>query len=266
MPNPPSRPLDGVRIAITRPVGTGRKLARSVRKLGGTPLLLPGSSLRAPPDAEAARTALRRALAAEVVIFTSPAAVRFAERLMGLHGTARALAPGRGTAAALRRAGVGEVTAPDREDSEGLLALPALRKARGRLVGVIGAAGGRGLLERTLALRGARVTLAHVYERVPARLDRRHAAALLRVRKRPLFVLLSSTRALGNVVEALPPDARQALMHGTAVVSSERLVDAAGAAGFAHVLRAASTHARDLLAAVVNTGSREGSLLACPHE
>ncbi|HKT41735.1 MAG TPA: uroporphyrinogen-III synthase, partial [Rhodanobacteraceae bacterium] len=99
------RPLKGTRIAITRPVGTGAAWARRVRALGGTPLLLPGSSLRAASDARAARAALRMALACDVAIFTSPAAVKFALRLDALRSRATPLAPGAGTRAALRRAG-----------------------------------------------------------------------------------------------------------------------------------------------------------------
>ncbi|HEU0276199.1 MAG TPA: uroporphyrinogen-III synthase, partial [Rhodanobacteraceae bacterium] len=90
------RPLAGIFVAITRPAGTGGALARRVRALGGTPLLLPGSSLRTPLDASVARTALRTALACDVAIFTSPAAVRFAHRLGARLGRGRVLAPGAG--------------------------------------------------------------------------------------------------------------------------------------------------------------------------
>lgn len=243
-------PLAGTRIAITRPVGSGAALARRVRALGGEALLLPGSRLRACPDAAAARAGLRTALGAAVVIFTSPAAVRFAAALTRLDTGARVLAPGSGTATALQRAGVTAVH-PQREDSEGLLALPALQCVRGQHVALVGAAGGRGLLERELAARGARVSLAYVYQRAPARLDRRHAAALLRHPERALFVLLTSAQALTHILAALPPAARTALLAGTAIGSSGRLLDAARAAGFAQAWPAASAHADDLLAAVL---------------
>ena len=245
------RPLSGTRIAITRPAGTGVALARRVRVLGGTPLLLPGSSLRAAPDATAARKALREALACDMVIFTSPAAVKFARRLGGLRGRAVVLAPGSGTQRALRRAGCKRVIAPVREDSEGVLALPVLRRVRGRRIGIIGAAGGRGLLDRELAARGAGVIHAHIYQRAPARLDRRHADALQRDTRKPLYVLLSSAEALTNIVAGLPDDARCALLRGTAVASSERIAASARKAGFARVLRAKSAHATDMLEAMV---------------
>lgn len=244
-------PLAGVHIAITRPAGTGAALARRVRDLGGVPLLLPGSSLRATADPRAAAMALRAALAGDAVIFTSPAAVRFAARLARLHTRARVLAPGSGTLRALHRAGCTQAIAPAREDSEGILALPALRNIRGQHIGIIGAAGGRGLLAPELAARGAGVTHVHVYQRVPARLDRRHADALQQARQ-PLYVLLSSAEAMANLLATLPEEARRALLAGCAVVSSARLAAAAQAAGFARVLPAGSAHAADLLAAVAH--------------
>lgn len=247
-----SRPLRGTRIAITRPAGTGAGLARQVREMGGVPLSLPGSSLRAADDARDARKALQAALSCDAVIFTSPAAVRYARRLGALRTHAAALAPGNGTLRALRRAGCANAQAPAREDSEGLLALPILRDVRGKHVGIVGAAGGRGLLDRELAARGAGVLHAHVYRRLPARLDRRHADALLRNPRKPLYALLSSAEALDNILAALPEDARGTLLAGTAVASSARLAVAARAAGFARTLRAASARAGAMLAAVAD--------------
>lgn len=243
-------PLAGTRIAITRPAGTGAALARRVRALGGTPLLLPGSSLRAAPDPHATAKALRAVLADDGVIFTSPAAVRFAARLAPLAARARVWAPGAGTLRALRRAGCAQAGAPAREDSEGILALPGLRNVRGRRIGIIGAPGGRGLLARELTARGARVALVHVYQRTPARLGPRHAAALHAAPRQPLYTLLSSAEALANILSALPDDARHALLAGIAVASSTRIQEAARNAGFARVLAGGSAHAADLLAAV----------------
>ncbi|HET7930440.1 MAG TPA: uroporphyrinogen-III synthase [Rhodanobacteraceae bacterium] len=262
MPSASNRPLAGTRIAITRPVGSGGALARRVRALGGEPLSLPGARLRAASDADTARSALRTALAGDVVIFTSPAAVRFGAALARLRSHATVLAPGRGTAQALRRAGLANVVIPEREDSEGLLALPALHDLHGRQVGIVGAAGGRGLLQREIAARGGRVSEAHVYERAPARLDCRHANALLRASRKPLFVLLTSAQALDNILAGLPVEARRELLAGTAVTSSERLAGAARRAGFKRVLRAASAHAGDLLAVATDGRRARGSLLA----
>ena len=245
-----AKPLAGTRVAITRPVGQGYGMRARVRALGGIVLSLPGSSLGAPENAKLARAQLQAALGCGIVIFTSPAAVRFARRLHPLRTSAALPAPGAATAAALRRAGLRGAIPPARADSEGLLALPILQRVRGRSIAVVGAPGGRGLLQRELAARGAAVIEAHVYRRMPARLDRRHAQALLRGRG-TLFVPLSSTEALRNLLHGLPEDARCALLAGTAIASSARLLRAARAAGFARARRAASAHDDDLLAAIV---------------
>ena len=97
------KPLAGARVAITRPVGAGSALRARVLALGGAPLPLPGSSLRAAVDTVAARAVLRQAMACDALIFTSPAAVRYAARLLRLRTHAAVVAPGAGTAAALRR-------------------------------------------------------------------------------------------------------------------------------------------------------------------
>lgn len=255
MTNP--QPLGGARIVITRPAGTGAALVRKVRALGGEPILLPGSSLHAHTDVSAARRALQAALACHVAIFTSPAAVRFARRLAPLRSGATVVAPGAGTRDALQSAGVAEVRTPSREDSEGMLELDMLQEVLGQRIGIIGAVGGRGLLAEELARRGAEVVHAHVYRRLPARLDHRHRDALLRDDPyQPLYVLLSSVDAIANLLAALPDEARRALLTATAVVSSARLARAAREAGFARELRASSARAEDMLAAITASYAR----------
>ena len=234
-------------IVITRPAGTASTFARQVRARGGVPLLLPGLALRA-SDGDA-RAALREALRKDaLLLFTSPAAVRFAAALAPLHTRATVLAVGQGTAAALRRHGL-VVQAPTRQqDSEGLLDLPVLHEVQGRGVAVIGAPGGRGLLQQRLVDGGARLREVWVYRRTVPRLDRRHVDAVGQLRP-GARVLLSSAQALANLREALPPQAWARLCSTVAVVSSERLEAAAREAGFERVRRAASALPADLLAA-----------------
>ncbi|MGH8211824.1 MAG: uroporphyrinogen-III synthase, partial [Rhodanobacteraceae bacterium] len=198
---------------------------------------------------------LREVLRSDFLVFTSPAAVRFAAKLSSVPARARVIAPGAGTAAALSRVGLDEVSIPERADSEGVLALPELRRVRGKRVGIVGAPGGRGLLQRELAARGARVVVAHVYRRVPARLDRRHLESLLRGRG-PLYVPLSSVEALRNLMQILPGAARGKLLAGTAIASSARLQRVARNAGFARALRAESAHQGDLIAAIMMAHGR----------
>ncbi|HEU4670569.1 MAG TPA: uroporphyrinogen-III synthase [Dyella sp.] len=247
MSRSPVPSLQGRVVVITRPAGTGAGLARRVRALGGRPLLLPGLSLQAVDDATT-RAALARALRAPAVIFTSPAAVRFAAALVPIPADCAAIGVGQGTARALRRTGVTDPQSPARQDSEGVLALPALQSPAGRAVALVGAAGGRGLLRATLRARGARLDEVHVYARGAPRLDRRHVKAVLAL-PADARVLLSSVEALHHLARQLPPEAWAVLQRGVAVVSSERLGEAARAAGFTRLAQARSAGGADLLAA-----------------
>ncbi|HEY8585836.1 MAG TPA: uroporphyrinogen-III synthase [Rhodanobacter sp.] len=242
--------LQGRTVVITRPVGTASALARRVRALRGVPLLLPGLALRRAADPVAAGAALGAALGDQIIVFTSPAAVRHAAALRPLRTAATVLAVGQGTARALRCHGVAAPQAPRQQDSEGLLQLPVLQALRGCRVALIGAPGGRGVLREQLAARGARLRELHVYHRVPPRLNRRHVDALLQL-PASAQILLSSAEALHNLQQQLPTAAWTRLCTATAVASSERLAAAARAAGFRHIVTAASALSADLLAAAM---------------
>jgi uroporphyrinogen-III synthase len=243
--------LGGRIVVITRPAGTATALVRRVHRGGGMPLLLPGLALRGMADPVAARTRLHAALGDELLIFTSPAAVRHAAALLPLATTASVLAIGQGTAHALRRHGIAAPLTPTRQDSEGLLEHPALHDLRDRRVALIGAPGGRGVLRDQLLARGARLREVHVYRRVAPRLDRRHVDAVLQL-PASACVLLSSAEALQNLRDLLPLSAWARLCATTAVVSSERLAVAAGAAGFTRTVRAGSALSADLLGAATH--------------
>lgn len=247
--SPKTQDLQGRVVVITRPAGTASALAGRVRTLGGVPFLLPGMSLRGSAD-PAAATALAEGLRSDVLIFASPAAVRFAAALAPLRTNACVLAIGAGTARALRRHGIDTPRVPARQDSEGVLAHPALADVRGRSVTLIGAPGGRGLLREQLPARGAHWREIHVYRRVPPRLDRRHLSRVLALRA-TACVLLSSAEALHHLQQALPAPAWQRLCRACIVVSSERLAAAAARAGFRHVVRAASAGSAALLDAAI---------------
>jgi uroporphyrinogen-III synthase len=248
-PNAAKPLLHGRTVVITRPAGTGSSLAREVRRRGGTPLLLPGLSLHAAKASDPPVAALHAALGDDLLIFTSPAAVRFAARLAPLRTQATVFAVGQGTARALRRHGVKAPLAPAlRQDSEGLLDHPLLAEPRGVRVALIGAPGGRGLLRATLVERGARLREVHVYHRGVPRWQARHFEALQQL-PADACVLLSSAEALGNLQQGLPASAWTRLLGAIAIASSERLADAARSAGFSRVQVAASALSADLLAA-----------------
>lgn len=245
------QPLAGATVVVTRPAGTARELRRRVLALGGRAVGLPGLSLRAPLDVDAARTDLGAARGADDWIFTSPAAVRFAFGLLpGLRipRRTRVFAVGQGSARALARHGVAAIAPHTRQDADGLLELDALGAIRGRTIALATAPGGRGVIGPELLRRGARVRTLHVYLRAAPRLNRRHFRALDAAAS-PLFTLISSGEALANLVAALPVESLARLRRETLVVSSTRLRAIARRHGFATIALARSALPADLLAA-----------------
>ena len=231
-----------------RPVGGHAPMRRAAALHGARVLALSPWRIE-PRDDAATRAALATALAADVVLFTSPAAARRgALQPLRASPTQAWLAVGAGTAAALRRAGVERVNAPTRMDSEGLLSLPALAQVQGRSVGMVTAPGGRGLIAPTLAARGARVLRAELYARVPVTLAPQ-ALARLRALPGPLCLAVSSGEALQRILEALPDDLLPRLRRARVLAASERLAQMAREAGFGDVRVATDARPASLLAA-----------------
>ena len=252
---PSSPPLSNWFVVSLRPVGQHRRLLQAAKALGAVGLSLPGLRLTAREDTPT-RVALDDALGCSRVIFTSPAAVRNAVRLRMLAAdvvsarTDRAVfALGQATHAALRRAGIADVLVPQIATSEGLLALPGLALVAGARIGVVTAPDGRGILTGQLRKRGARLAIADVYARSPARLNAAHARRLLGARGRGA-VCVTSSEALRNVLAALPDAARAALLRCVAVVSSARLEAITHDARFPTVIRAEAPTPASLLEAL----------------
>ena len=158
-------PLHGWTVLSLRPRGQHAGLRAACARLGAGMLALSPLAIQASVD-PAARHALAAAFAGDIVLFTSPNAVRAA---LALHGFAprrsqTVLAVGDGTRRALRRAGIA-ADSPQRMDSEGMLAMPALHAVAGRRIGLVSGDGGRDLLAPALRLRGAEVRRADVYAR-----------------------------------------------------------------------------------------------------
>lgn len=240
--------LSGWYVISLRPSGGHAPVRRAAAALGAR--VLPVSTLKL--VAMAAGPALPVALAAPIVVFTSPAAVQFAQGPQPLRARPgqRWLAVGSGTAAALRRAGISEAAVPEgRADSDGLLAMPGLQALAGIDVGLVTAPGGRGLIGETLAQRGARLRLAEVYQRVavapsPARLRRLEdlpAASAL---------LVSSAEAFDGLWSRLGEAGRMRLRTRPVVASSPRLAAMLAAKGFDAIVIAEGAAPSRLLAAL----------------
>lgn len=209
-----------------------------------------------------ARQQLQQALQASRVLFTSPAAVTAAVALDGLLQQAPVrpwLAVGAGTLRALHSAGFAHAVAPQRMDSEGLLALPALSDVQGQRVGLVTAPGGRGLIAAALQARGAQVLRADVYQRVPLRLNARTLSRLSHS-PAPWLLAVSSGEALARTWAQLSPAWRTRwLARMTVVVPSERLRAQALTLGFLQVVLADGPTAAQMAAACRHVPGAGGS-------
>lgn len=219
--------LQGFRVLVTRPAERAEGLAARIEEAGGIALRFPVIAIE-PVD----RRPAVDALAYDIVLFVSPAAVSHGVDALGLlPGTAPALgAVGPATAEALRAHGF-QVTIepPDSADSEGLLRAPALAQAAiaGRHVLVVRGEGGREALAEGLLARGAAVEHAEVYRRTRPPAPAPALAAGCDI------VTVTSNEGLANLLAMLDVHTRAAVLEKPLAVLARRTAERARAAGFA---------------------------------
>jgi len=141
-------------VVLTRPGNDNRELAGQLQAEGFTVLIQPVMRIT-PCDPGPLPTLTSDSK----VIFISANAVEHGLRTLDLaleQSQASCFAVGQRTASALAAAGFSAVC-PERADSEGLLALPALADVAGESVLLVKGEGGRQLLAETLSTRGAQV-------------------------------------------------------------------------------------------------------------
>jgi len=212
-------------------------MIQALEARGHRPVHAPGLTIE--PVAEAERDRRVEVLDRyRAVIVTSPTAARLLVASPSLPRAAsiRWFAPGTGTASILRGAGIDCRHPPVGGTSESLLRLPELRSPTGMRIAIVGAPGGRRLLEHELQRRGARVDYCFIYQRraltrVPALVDALAGS-------RPPVVLLSSGRILDTLLDALSDEQRACFKRARFIVSSARLADKCRAVGLVDIVRA----------------------------
>jgi uroporphyrinogen-III synthase len=154
-----------------------------------------------------------------------------------LPGNPRIAAVGKGTARALRDAGLAvDILPQGRFDSEALLELEALQQLQDRRVLILRGNGGRALLGESLQQRGAEVIYAEVYRREPPPVD---AAPLLENWMAEVQVVtVTSVEILENLMAILGPQGRKLLLATPLVVISERIGERARALGHENIILA----------------------------
>lgn len=218
-------PLAGLRVLVTRPAHQAAGLVLKLADKGAVVSTLPLLAIVAPHDPGAARAVLQAGRDADLWVFTSANAVDGAQRLHGEGWPSQLLAIGQATARALAAHGHAAL-APEGGSSEDLLLWPELADLAGKRVVLVTGEGGRTLLARTLAERGAAVTVAACYRREVIR----HSAATLQAALAASeVVVLTSGEALQALLLQLP--ALKPLQNMPLLLPSRRVAEAAREAG-----------------------------------
>ena len=244
--------LGGLSVLVTRPEQQSEGLCDLIQAAHGRPVRFPAIEILGPADKHAARGRLEGARRADVLIFVSANAVQYAFPLLPeqLPLDVDIAAVGAATARALGRSGLEPTLVPDRMDSEGLLALPALQDVGGKSIYILRGNGGRELLARTLRERGAVVHQVEVYRR---ELPQRQAAAanLVRGWAHLVQVVVATSNAIVENLYTLLGDEGAAYLRTTPViVVSQRMADYVIGRGCENVHVANSASDADLLAAL----------------
>lgn len=233
--------LHGRHIVITRPTAQAEQLVALVTAAGATPVLLPLIAIAPLADYTIFEAQLAKLPRYDWLIFISTNAVqqgmpRIIKACGGIPDHLRFAAIGPVTAAELESFGVGRILIPaGRFDSESLLATAEMQAVEGRRCMIVRGVGGRELLARTLAARGATVVFAECYRRFNPQSDGKALQALWRSGEMDALVVTSS-EAMRSLLALAREDAISGrvapwLRNTTICVNHARIGEAATAAG-----------------------------------
>jgi uroporphyrinogen-III synthase len=219
-------PLTGLTVLVTRPAGQADALCAHIERFGGTPLRFPTIAIE-PVEAPAAEPC-------DLVVFVSVNAVMHGKHLLTSIGSTRVAAIGKATAASLRDAKIDVDYVPAAGfTSEALLAHPALRLEPGMRALIVRGEGGRELLRDTFAASELIVQTREVYRRVRPNVDpaARDALESAWAEDNVDVVTLTSVATLENLQAMLSERGGALLRSSRVLVVSERIREAARAAG-----------------------------------
>jgi len=258
--------LAGRRIVVTRPSHLASELLARLAAAGAETLLLPVLSI-VPASVAAlahARGHFQHLDSFDILIFISRNAVEYGLPLLrqsgGRIGAQQLLAVGQGSARSLEEAGLQAPLYPrGGSASDGLLELPVLQseRVRGRRVCIVRGEGGRELLADTLRQRGAEVSYAEVYQRVPAEGDPTPLLEALRADKVDC-IIITSGEGLGNLSAMITADLQAVFRRTPLLVPGERLRQLAQQQGHSHVWMAPGADDETLMQVLRQRFVRQG--------
>lgn len=224
----PDHLLQGLYIAVTRPVDQAQSLCEAIHHHGGFAISFPLIAISPLEDYHAFEQQLTELETTEWAIFISSNAVNYAvPRILRKYGKIpehlKFAAIGYQTAKALALYGVHDVLIPHtRFDSETLLALAEMQDVAGKSMAIFRGVGGRELMAETLKARGAHVYFAECYRRVNPQKNTDLLEAQWRQNKLDA-VIVTSSEAMRHLVQMA--NHAEWLRHPTLCVNHERIAE-----------------------------------------
>jgi uroporphyrinogen-III synthase len=232
--------LAGQRILVTRPEGQAGKLSQLVEAEGGQVLRFPTVEIGDPEEFSAVEEIIRSLEDFHWAVFVSVNAVqRGLQRILSqgeMPADLKIAVVGRATAQALAAFGLYPHLCPTSGyDSEALLAMDELQHMEGKQVVIFRGSGGRELLAKTLAKRGAQIRYAEVYRRcLPSPLVATDLCQALL--DRPVDVIVTTSKAvLENLCHLVKAPLLEELRITPLVVIGARQAQRAKELGFTQV-------------------------------
>ena len=238
-------------ILVTRSGEGGQHLAAWLSSHGLRSILYAPVQLRAVADRARMLRQLQDCLPTDILIAPSAEALRqLAEGSDPVSlGFPLVVVPGPGTAAVGARLGFGPIIYPPTEgSSERILELPELAHVRGARILVAAAVGGRQLIARQLAERGALVRQVSVYRRLGAAPTAETVARI--VRSDALITLWASGGAVVELQRQVPQSCWRVIALQRSIAPSERVARLARTAGCCQVTVATGADDRSMLDAI----------------
>lgn len=256
----PTPPRMSDKVVITRPLAQCEDLARAVKALGRTPVLLPLLEISALDDTSALQAELAGLAGYAMVAFVSPNAIdaAFAHIDQWPAGVTIAVV-GEGSRAALARHGLTDANAtivsprdPAHSDSENLLQSIDLAALAGRRVLIVRGQSGRELMADGLRAAGAIVSPVVAYRRSVPPLSAAMADTLRGLLAAPNDWIITSSEALRGLMGLLSEmesDAAVAKMQQQhLIVPHARIAETAAALGLTRLTLTGSGDERMLAA------------------
>lgn len=251
-------PLQGIKIAVTRPAGQAEPLCRLIETAGGVAIRYPVLDIEFIEHSAELAQLTEQIGNYDYAIFISANAVRGAARWLptALPVHIQLAAVGKRTADVMHQYWPRPILTPETQyNSEALLALPELQSIAGKRIIIFRGDGGRELLAETLRQRGAVVDYAEVYHRQQTQgniQQLQHQA--------PDLIVVTSNEGLQNLYDQTEGPSRTWLLEQQLIVISERGARRAQELGFRRTaIVTESTDDQGVLQATLHWRDRKGA-------